>query len=73
MRQIIKQVISTMAQLNLLQAVNHALHTAMEADDSVMVMGEDVGHLAVYLELRQIYKKPLVKPGVSIHHWLSKG
>jgi 2-oxoisovalerate dehydrogenase E1 component beta subunit len=33
-----------MAQLNLLQAVNHALHTAMEADDSVMVMGEDVGH-----------------------------
>lgn len=33
-----------MAQLNLLQAINHALHTAMEADDSVMVMGEDVGH-----------------------------
>ena len=33
-----------MAQLNLLQAVNHALHTAMEADDRVMVMGEDVGH-----------------------------
>ncbi|MBE1288225.1 MAG: alpha-ketoacid dehydrogenase subunit beta [Alteromonadaceae bacterium] len=33
-----------MAQLNLLQAVNQALHTAMEADERVMVMGEDVGH-----------------------------
>lgn len=33
-----------MAQMNLLQAINHALVTAMSADDRVMVLGEDVGH-----------------------------
>ncbi len=33
-----------MAKMNLLQAVNHALQTAMEADEKVLVFGEDVGH-----------------------------
>jgi len=32
-----------MAELNLAQAVNSALHTAMAGDDRVVVMGEDVG------------------------------
>lgn len=33
-----------MAQMNLLQAINHALVTAMTTDERVMVLGEDVGH-----------------------------
>ena len=33
-----------MPQMNLLQAINHALITAMQADDKVFVLGEDVGH-----------------------------
>lgn len=33
-----------MRSMNLLQAVNNALVTAMEADDKVLVFGEDVGH-----------------------------
>jgi pyruvate dehydrogenase E1 component beta subunit len=32
-----------MAELTLIEAVNHALHGAMAADDSVLVIGEDVG------------------------------
>lgn len=33
-----------MAQMNLLQAINSALITAMTEDEKVMVFGEDVGH-----------------------------
>ncbi|GGD52195.1 alpha-ketoacid dehydrogenase subunit beta [Lacimicrobium alkaliphilum] len=33
-----------MAKMNLLQAINNALITAMEDDEKVMVFGEDVGH-----------------------------
>lgn len=33
-----------MAQMNLLQAINNALITAMRADNKVLVLGEDVGH-----------------------------
>lgn len=33
-----------MAQMNLLQAINDALVTAMSAEERVMVLGEDVGH-----------------------------
>lgn len=33
-----------MAQMNMLQAVNNALHIAMDADEKVMIFGEDVGH-----------------------------
>ncbi|MDV2858119.1 MULTISPECIES: alpha-ketoacid dehydrogenase subunit beta [Oceanimonas] len=33
-----------MKQMNLLQAVNQALHLAMERDDGVLCFGEDVGH-----------------------------
>jgi 2-oxoisovalerate dehydrogenase E1 component beta subunit len=33
-----------MAKMNLLQAINNALVTTMEADEKVMVFGEDVGH-----------------------------
>lgn len=33
-----------MAQMNLLQAINNALITAMTDDEKVMVFGEDVGH-----------------------------
>ncbi len=32
-----------MAELNLAQAINSALHTAMSADERVVVMGQDVG------------------------------
>ena len=34
-----------MAERLLVEAVNDALHVEMERDDSVMVMGEDVGKL----------------------------
>lgn len=33
-----------MSQMNLLQAINNALITAMEKDDKVVCFGEDVGH-----------------------------
>lgn len=33
-----------MAQMNMLQAINNALTTAMEADEKMLVFGEDVGH-----------------------------
>ncbi|MBO2586725.1 alpha-ketoacid dehydrogenase subunit beta [Shewanella algae] len=33
-----------MAQMNMLQAINNALTIAMEADDKMLVFGEDVGH-----------------------------
>ena len=33
-----------MATMNMLQAVNNALITAMNDDEKVMVFGEDVGH-----------------------------
>ncbi len=33
-----------MPQMNMLQAVNNALHIAMDADEKVMLFGEDVGH-----------------------------
>ncbi|MCE9786886.1 alpha-ketoacid dehydrogenase subunit beta [Shewanella chilikensis] len=33
-----------MAQMNMLQAINNALTIAMEADDNMLVFGEDVGH-----------------------------
>ena len=33
-----------MAKMNLLQAINNALITAMTEDEKVMVFGEDVGH-----------------------------
>src|SRR5436309_12667250 len=32
-----------MAKLNLVEAINQALHQEMEADESVVVLGEDVG------------------------------
>lgn len=34
-----------MAQMNMVQAINDALRTAMRSDDRVVIMGEDVGHL----------------------------
>src|SRR3989338_9904308 len=33
-----------MAKLNMVQALNQALHQEMELDSSVLVLGEDVGH-----------------------------
>ncbi|SHI18827.1 alpha-ketoacid dehydrogenase subunit beta [Ferrimonas marina] len=33
-----------MAQMNMLQAINQALHQAMSNDERVLVFGEDVGH-----------------------------
>ena len=32
-----------MATMNIIQAVNNALHTEMELDSSVVILGEDVG------------------------------
>lgn len=63
-----------MAQMNLLQAVNNALHTAMSEDESVMVMGEDVGHFGGVFRatsnLQQTFGKarcfntPIVEQGI---------
>src|SRR5690349_5197622 len=34
----------SMARMNMIQALNSAMHTLMERDPSVVVMGEDVGY-----------------------------
>ena len=61
-------------QMNMLQAVNNALMTAMDADERVMVMGEDVGHFGGVFRatsnLQQTFGKarcfntPLVEQGI---------
>jgi 2-oxoisovalerate dehydrogenase E1 component beta subunit len=61
-------------QMNMLQAVNNALITAMETDERVMVMGEDVGHFGGVFRatsnLQQTFGKarcfntPLVEQGI---------
>src|SRR5690242_19036900 len=33
-----------MARMNMIQAINSAMHTLMERDPSVVIMGEDVGY-----------------------------
>jgi len=33
-----------MTQMNMIQALNSAMHVAMERDPAVIVMGEDVGY-----------------------------
>ena len=63
-----------MAKMNILQAVNSALHIAMEANKKVMVFGEDVGHFGGVFRatsnLQETYGKgrvfntPLVEQGI---------
>lgn len=63
-----------MARLNLLQAVNNALDTAMASNDKVMIFGEDVGHFGGVFRatsgLQQKYGRercfntPLVEQGI---------
>ena len=44
-----------MAKMNMLQAVNNALITAMNDDEKVMVFGEDVGHFGgVFSDLERV-------------------
>ncbi|XOV78340.1 MAG: alpha-ketoacid dehydrogenase subunit beta [Aestuariibacter sp.] len=63
-----------MAQMNLLQAINNALDTAMTADEKVMVFGEDVGHFGgvfratSHLQEKygkgRVFNTPLVEQGI---------
>lgn len=63
-----------MAQMNLLQAINNALDTAMSADEKVMVFGEDVGHFGgvfratSHLQEKygkgRVFNTPLVEQGI---------
>ena len=63
-----------MATMNMLQAVNNALITAMEADEKVMVFGEDVGHFGgvfratSHLQEKfgkgRVFNTPLVEQGI---------
>lgn len=63
-----------MAQMNILQAVNSALHIAMEADKKVMVFGEDVGHFGGVFRATsnlqekfgrdRVFNTPLVEQGI---------
>lgn len=63
-----------MAQMNLLQAINNALITAMDENERVMVFGEDVGHFGGVFRatsnLQQKYGKgrcfntPLTEQGI---------
>ena len=47
-----------MAEMTLIQAVNNALHYEMEKDDSMLVMGEDVGqHGGVFRATDGLFKK----------------
>ncbi|MBL6734264.1 MAG: alpha-ketoacid dehydrogenase subunit beta [Shewanellaceae bacterium] len=63
-----------MPQMNLLQAVNHALDCAMAVDDDVLVFGEDVGHfggvfratsqLQVKYGRHRCFNTPLTEQGI---------
>ncbi len=63
-----------MAQMNMLQAVNDALMTAMSEDERVMVFGEDVGHFGgvfratSHLQEKfgrdRVFNTPLVEQGI---------
>lgn len=63
-----------MAQMNILQAVNNALHIAMEANKKVMVFGEDVGHFGGVFRATsnlqekfgkdRVFNTPLVEQGI---------
>jgi len=63
-----------MAQMNILQAVNNALHTAMDENEKVMVFGEDVGHFGGVFRAtsnlqekfgrERVFNTPLVEQGI---------
>lgn len=63
-----------MTKMNILQAVNSALHIAMEADKKVMVLGEDVGHFGGVFRATsnlqetfgrdRVFNTPLVEQGI---------
>ena len=59
-----------MPKINLLQAVNSALDTAMDADSSVVCLGEDIGEFGgVFREkhLQTHQYLPLSKPHWNLH------
>lgn len=61
-------------QMNMLQAINNALFTAMETDEKVMVLGEDVGHFGGVFRATsnlqekfgrgRVFNTPLVEQGI---------
>lgn len=63
-----------MAKMNLLQAINNALITAMRADNKVLVLGEDVGHFGGVFRAtsnlqeefgrQRCFNTPLVEQGI---------
>lgn len=63
-----------MAKMNILQAVNNALHIAMGANEKVMVFGEDVGHFGGVFRATsnlqetfgrdRVFNTPLVEQGI---------
>jgi len=63
-----------MAKMNILQAVNNALHIAMEDNEKVMVFGEDVGHFGGVFRATsnlqekfgrdRVFNTPLVEQGI---------
>ncbi len=63
-----------MAQMNMLQAVNNALITAMDENERTMVFGEDVGHFGGVFRAtsnlqekfgkRRVFNTPLVEQGI---------
>lgn len=63
-----------MAQMNILQAVNNALHIAMDENEKVMVFGEDVGHFGGVFRATsnlqekfgkaRVFNTPLVEQGI---------
>lgn len=63
-----------MAKMNILQAVNNALHIAMDDNEKVMVFGEDVGHFGGVFRATsnlqekfgrdRVFNTPLVEQGI---------
>ena len=63
-----------MTQMNMLQAINNALDTAMAADERVLCFGEDVGvfggvfratsHLQEKYGKSRCFNTPLVEQGI---------
>ena len=54
-----------MTDMNIIQAVNNALALEMARDESVVILGEDVGSSVEYFEQRQVCTNNLAKIGLS--------
>ena len=58
-----------MSKMNMLQAINNALDTAMAEDERVLCFGEDVGVLAAYSVPPVTCNRNTAKPAALTRLW----